>query len=60
MSLSVEEVVYCISLVVIDAEVDVLLAGVRLENRFSHSRLPSFTGLHIEEKVSLTVSIIYT
>ena len=37
MSLSVEEVVYCIDLVVIiDAEVDNSLARVRLENHFCH------------------------
>ena len=37
MSLSVEEVVYCIDLaVIIDAKVDALLAGVRLENNFCH------------------------
>ena len=33
---------------IIDAEVDASLARVRLKNYFS-SRLPSFTGLRIEE-----------
>ena len=57
--LFVEEVAYCIYLAVIigNSKVDPSLAGVWLENHFS-SRLSRFTGLRIEEKVSLVVSII--
>ena len=54
---SVEEVVYCINLVVIiNAEVDASLTGVRLENHFL-LWLPSFTHLCRETLSSIQMQL---